>query len=872
MKISNLKRAAYLALLLSSAYIQAQINVPDPVFLSKLMESETTNSIAQDNIGNNIKIDANSDGQISIAEALNVYGLDISNPYNSTGPYITSMAGIDNFPNLRSLKCAHHQIPSLDLSFVSALWTLDCSYNELTSLTVSNVVQLQNLNCSYNDITSLDVSMLPMLNQLNFTVNQLTTIDVSSNTALQSLNVGGNQLTSLNISTLTGLNQLDASANQIGSIDLSGNPNLTNLSIRDNLLTGIDLNPSPIMTSLDIGGNDLAAIDISMLTLLENFSCERNQISSLDFTGLSQLQLVLVNENLLTALDLSPTPLLFFLNCEDNQITSLDLTPTPLLGGLLCANNLLTTIDGSMCQLINLNCNDNPIETIILKNGWITGPAQNIDFSNLPNFVYLCVDEQEQSLFQEKLVQYGYTDCVLNTYCSFTPGGNYNTIAGTVTFDSNGNGCDDIDPKQSNFKLMIDDGTNTGASFTNHEGEYHFYTQTGSFTVSPAVENPSFFNFTPIGSETVFADNQNNVSGDDFCVTANGVHPDVEIVIAPLTRARPGFDAQYLIVYKNKGNQTLSGNFSFSYDDTVLDLISVTETPNIQTAGLLQWNYTNLLPFEMRGITVTLNVNSPMETPPVDLDDILTYTVNINPVAGDELPADNQFTFNQTVVNAFDPNDITCLEGESVDPANIGNYLHYVVNFENLGNSEAENVVVSIDIDPTLYNINSLQLMSTSHLGYSRVTGNRIEFIFENILLDAAQGNPPVGGHGNVLFKIRSNHALETGDAVHKMANIFFDYNFPIATNDAETVFQSLKTPDFTEDSSVMVYPNPSDGILSVKSETSILSLELFDIHGRLLQTSLNVSALDISDRASGMYFLRVKTLKGSAVKKISRK
>jgi hypothetical protein len=44
----------------------------------------------------------------------------------------------------------------------------------------------------------------------------------------------------------------------------------------------------------------------------------------------------------------------------------------------------------------------------------------------------------------------------------------------------------------------------------------------------------------------------------NFCITANGVHPDLEIVIAPIIPARPGFSAEYQIVYKNKGNQVMS--------------------------------------------------------------------------------------------------------------------------------------------------------------------------------------------------------------------------------------------------------------------------------------------------------------------------
>src|SRR5690606_32104215 len=152
-----------LMLMLSFAGIsRAQnITIPDPVLKSKLLASTASNAVAQDNLGNNIQIDANSDGEISIIEALNVYGLDISNSsYDPVGPFVSDMTGMDGFPNLRSLNCAVNQISTLDLTFLSSLRTLDCSYNNLTSLDLANLIQIENLNCSFNDLSALDVSML----------------------------------------------------------------------------------------------------------------------------------------------------------------------------------------------------------------------------------------------------------------------------------------------------------------------------------------------------------------------------------------------------------------------------------------------------------------------------------------------------------------------------------------------------------------------------------------------------------------------------------------------------------------------------------------------------------------------------------------
>lgn len=47
------------------------------------------------------------------------------------------------------------------------------------------------------------------------------------------------------------------------------------------------------------------------------------------------------------------------------------------------------------------------------------------------------------------------------------------------------------------------------------------------------------------------------------------------------------------------------------------------------------------------------------------------------------------------------------------------------------------------------------------------------------------------GGYGNGLMKMVSKNTLTSGDNVNNKANIYFDYNFPIVTNDAVTTIES---------------------------------------------------------------------------------
>ncbi|NMH26582.1 T9SS type A sorting domain-containing protein [Flavobacterium silvaticum] len=70
----------------------------------------------------------------------------------------------------------------------------------------------------------------------------------------------------------------------------------------------------------------------------------------------------------------------------------------------------------------------------------------------------------------------------------------------------------------------------------------------------------------------------------------------------------------------------------------------------------------------------------------------------------------------------------------------------------------------------------------------------------------------------------------------------------------------SLDSESFNH-TTVSVYPNPADSYITVKSDTVIESIALYDVQGRLLATKSigsTEATLDISDKQSGVYFLRI--------------
>jgi uncharacterized repeat protein (TIGR01451 family) len=349
----------------------------------------------------------------------------------------------------------------------------------------------------------------------------------------------------------------------------------------------------------------------------------------------------------------------------------------------------------------------------------------------------------------------------------------------------------------------------------------------------------------------------------NFCVSPNGIHNDLEIVLIPITIAKAGFDASYKLKFKNKGTQTQSGTINFNFPDAVLDLVSSNPATSNTATNVLTYNFSNLQSFESREINIVFNLNSPTETPALNAGSILNFSASITGLA-DETPLDNVAELNQTVVNAFDPNDKICLEGTNLNPSKIGDYLNYKIRFENTGNANATNVVVKDIIDVSKFDIATLLMVATSHDCYTKISeGNKVEFIFENINLPfTANAND-----GYVVFKIKSKSNLVAGDQVSNLAQIYFDYNFPITTNTATSNFQTLGLNEFSSSKNFIISPNPTNSVLNITNfnNSIISSITIYNLLGQQMQTIINPNEIiDVSNLQSGNYIVSIKTEKAT--------
>ncbi|UPT70497.1 MAG: T9SS type A sorting domain-containing protein [Flavobacterium sp. JAD_PAG50586_2] len=852
-----MKKLYAILFLIFTLITNAQIvNIPSGNLKARLLASSNTNQIASSqpviynpvdgsySVSNYTKIDANNDGEIQVSEAEVITYLNL---LSSTNPNVPNIIGIESFVNLQYFDCSDiftSSVTSLDLSQNTALLYFNCFSNNISTLNTSQCLSLETLSIGSNNFTSFDVSHLTALKSFGCTSNNLTNLDISQSLLLTDLACGDNQLTTLNLSQNASLKFLSCNANPLISLDISQNSLLKVLSCFSCALPNLDVSHNPLLDYIQCSNNLITSLDLSNNILLKSFYADNTQLTVLDFSNAPNLE---------------------YLSCHNSQLATLNLSQNTLLKELYCYNNSLADLDVQNTALTRLDCSINQLNSLLLKNGnpltWSI-----LNFGSNPSLHYICADEEDSVFVQQKINSYGISStCQLNSYCSFTPGATFYTIQGSIYFDSNDNGCDVTDINILNQQFSATNGTISGSFISNASGSYFLPVLAGNHTIAPVFENPDYFTVSPALATINFPLDASPAT-ENFCVTANGVKNDLEITILPIDIARPGFDANYKIIYKNKGNEVSNGSLSFNFNDAIMDLVSVFPINNISATNSLNWDFTNLNPFETREILVTMNVNSPTETPAVNNGDILNYSATIIG-ATDETPNDNTATLNQTVLNSFDPNDKTCLEGNTITPAMVGQYVHYIIRFENTGTFAAENIVVKDIIDTTRFDINSLVPLHSSHDFVTKISDtNKVEFIFESINLPFDDAN----NDGYVAFKIKTNPTLVVGDSFSNIASIYFDYNFPIVTDPAITTIQALATPDFDFGNYFKIYPNPVAATLNLETKDGIgvKSIDVYNILGQMviaIPNAENVTNIDVSDLTTGTYFIKVNTDKGTA-------
>ncbi len=209
------------------------------------------------------------------------------------GKNISSLRGIEAFPNLTELKCGNNSIQKLDLRQNPKLKTLKCNKNQLTQLDLSKNPDIDYLNCSENQLEQLDVSHLKDLVMLNCSHNDLEQLDVRNSKFLETLYCSSNRLT-----------ELDA--------DVAHKSRLVSVECQNNQLTSLILGQNKLLKKLNCANNQLTQLNLNNMNSLKELKCQNNQLTALDVSSSPDLTKLVLKNNHLTSLNLDNNPNLDF--------------------------------------------------------------------------------------------------------------------------------------------------------------------------------------------------------------------------------------------------------------------------------------------------------------------------------------------------------------------------------------------------------------------------------------------------------------------------------------------------------------------------------------------------------------------------------
>lgn len=437
-----------------------------------------------------------------------------------------------------------------------------------------------------------------------------------------------------------------------------------------------------------------------------------------------------------------------------------------------------------------------------------------------------------------------------------------NTISGTIHLDYDANGCTPNDNGLSGIQVNCTNGPITRYAYTNNTGNYTFFNvPQGNNTITIPTIIPYNYDVVAPNTQTFSFLGTNETATADFCLTTTNPTTDAVLNFWWNNIARPGFPVYYNMYTYNNGNAPMSGTTTINFDNTKLDYVASNQTPISQTINSLTFDFTNVMPWQSLWCQLHFTVKTP---PLANLGDILTFTGITTTTNTDANIANNSFTLQQTVVNSYDPNDISVQQGESIIQNQVANYLDYTVRFQNTGTADAINVRLTNELDTKL-DWSTFKPVVSSHSYQVERDGNLLTFRFNNINLPGLSVNEPAS-HGFITYKVKPISTLTLGDIIHNNANIYFDFNAPIATN---TVATALVNPLSVIENNTLdfsIYPNPASEKATIQFINILeneVSISVFDLQGKEILTEKgnivnNQSTISITKLQSGMYFIKI--------------
>jgi uncharacterized repeat protein (TIGR01451 family) len=328
------------------------------------------------------------------------------------------------------------------------------------------------------------------------------------------------------------------------------------------------------------------------------------------------------------------------------------------------------------------------------------------------------------------------------------------------------------------------------------------------------------------------------------------------------TSVRPGFGTQVWVNVDNVGTEPNMADVEFTFDPALSYVSS--SLPGSLNGNVVEWTTPMLVPGERW--TVAVQLYAP---PGLALGTALVQQATATPMQLDQTWGNNTGVLNDVVVGSFDPND------KRVEPSTLslldvasGTRVHYTVRFQNTGTFPAERVLITDTLSTDLY-WTTIHVEAASHAHTWYLHNGVLHVLFENINLPDSTSDEP-GSHGFVKFSFVASSTLVAGDAVGNIANIYFDFNEPIITNEAFFYVETSLVVEGTSTDELQAWPNPADDVLHISSEQALSdALNVLDITGRVVLSQPIIgerATMPVAALAPGPYALHYSTVAGARV------
>lgn len=810
---------------------------------------------------------------------------------------------------------------SLTLGQHNNLETIYCQGNLLTSLDVSQCPNLENLYCNGNDLTELNVSQNPNLIELNCAGNNLSELDLSQNLNLVDLQLYSNSISALDLSQHTNLELLECSGNLISELDVSQNGNLIGLYCGFNPISSIDVSSNTQLEELLISRSSINTVDLSQNPLLTYLSFYETNISNIDLSQNTLLERVYCYETPLVELNLDQNTMLERLECYDTKISSLDLTNNDSLEIVECnQTNLacLNVANGFNADL-SLEAHDNPylsciqVDNNFTPTTWLKDPEASWSFDcQFPN-LFASTDTVDfglvttgSSVIKTIIIENrGCTDLILsnlnfsgntssfshdapNTFTLETGdvlevnvtfnSSNTSFQEAILSYDHNDGGglLEIVIEAQGSTDCLIfipDDNfknylVENNAINTNNDGEI----QCSEATDFNGNLNCSYNEISDLSGVEHFVNiDELNCRGN--MLTELDVSENVNII-----ELRCSYNnlSSLTIGTNDSLQQIIATHNELTFVDVtqVSSLISLNVRDNMLTQLDLSGNLNLIDLFCYNNKLTNLDVSFLAELVHVRCYDNLLQTLNLangnNANFVNALADDNPYLMCIQVDGGFDPDalsnwtkdsgaewnvDCGCMISSSTDNQfscgdftwiNGQTYSESTIDSYTTTNVDGCDSIITLNLtiaDPIIVTI------SESNGTLNASGGDSYAWYFNGTIIPNENSNSlSLGAFGN-YYAVGTNTENCTG-----VSNTY-------THNDAKINENDLKQ-------NISIYPNPTNGLISVKSDIAIQNIEVINNIGQTVD-EFNSTQLDLTHLNKGVYFVKVKTELGTKTERL---